>query len=75
MTDAINSGNLELAHVDSSSGGGIAPLAPFLMWLLVCRDIERDEEDQIRAEDTAACDSGKFFSSAFTGIWHPLKVC
>ena len=75
MTDAIHSRNLELAHVNSSSGRGIAPLAPLLKRFLVCSDVERDKEDQVRAEDTTACDGCEFFTRAFTGVRHPLKVC
>ena len=75
MTDTINSWNLKLAHVNGSSCSGIAPLAPLLMRFFVCGNIEGNEEDQVGAKDTTARDGSEFFTGAFTGIGHPLKVC
>ena len=75
MTDTVNVGDLKLGHVDGSLRCGVSSLAALLARFLVCSKVERDEEDQVRAEDTTACDGSKLLASAATSVGHPLKVC
>lgn len=41
---------------------------------LVSGEVERDEEDQVRADDAHAGEGGKLLTSAAAGIGHPGEV-
>jgi hypothetical protein len=54
------------------SGGFTASRA--LSILLVGREVEGNEEQEIRADYSHACERSKFFSGAFARIRHPWEV-
>lgn len=41
---------------------------------LVSGEVERDEKDQVRADDAHAREGGKLLTSAAAGIGHPVEV-
>lgn len=42
--------------------------------LFISGDIERDEKEEIRAEDTHASERSEFLTSALAGVWHVREV-
>jgi len=59
-------------RIDQGTGGLSSCWA--LAVLLVGGDVERDEEDEVRAKDSHARESSEFLSSTATRVWHPWKV-
>lgn len=45
-----------------------------LVFLAVCREVERDEQHKIRAEDAAARDRGELLARTRAGVWQPRPV-
>ena len=41
---------------------------------LVGREVEGDEEEEVRAEYTHAGESREFLAGAFARVWHPWEV-
>lgn len=61
-------GERSLAHATQRLARGLLAI------LLVSGGIERDEEDQVRAQDTDARESGKLLASALARVGHPGEV-
>lgn len=59
------------AHGDQSFSASVPSWSPLDGLFPVGREIERDEEQQIRAEDDQACDSSELFASASAYVGHP----
>ncbi len=66
-----NSGYLLVFHLDQSTPCAAATLGN---WLLVCGGVERDEQEQVRAEDGDTGDGGVLFTFALTGVGEPWPV-
>ena len=62
-------GQRGLAHPTHS----LAPTRPLAV-LLVGGEVERDEEEEVRAEDHNARDGSKLLASALDGVGQPLPV-
>ena len=42
--------------------------------LLVCGEVERDEENQVRTDYAHTSESSEFFTGAVSSVWHPWEV-
>jgi hypothetical protein len=69
LSNIVRVGERCLAHTADSLPGSRGPAI-----LLVGRKIERDEEQQVRAENADSSDGGKLLSGALAGIGEPLPV-
>lgn len=68
-----NGGDFLILHFDKGTGG--AASAALLWWgLLVGREVEGDEEQEVRGQDTHASEGGEFFACAATGVGHPREI-
>ncbi len=67
--DSCNIGDLGILERASGFAGGGA-LAVFLVGC----EVERDEEDEVGADDTHSGESGEFLSGAFARVRHPGEV-
>lgn len=64
----------EVLHGDQCVSAGVSPWSSCLGLLLVGSEVERDEEEEVGAENEHTGDSCEFLASASTGIWHPWEV-
>lgn len=66
-----NRGDRLILHLNK---GGRRPTAPLRHRLLVCGQVESDEEEQVRCYDTDSGDSGEFLAGASAGVGEPGPV-
>lgn len=64
----------QVLHGDQSILSSIPSWTARFGLFLVCCKVERDEEKEVGAEDYDASNGSEFFTSTFTGIWHPWEV-
>lgn len=73
-TVSTSGSNLELGHVDHRLSSSVATGTAGLRGLLVGGDVERDEEEQVRADDGDSGESGELLTSALAHIGSPGEV-
>lgn len=64
----------KISHSDQSFSASVSSWSSLDSLFPVGREIERNEEQKVRAQDDQAGDSSKFLACASTGIWHPREV-
>ena len=66
-------GDLLVFHFDEGAGGS-SPALDGGSGLLVCRQVEGDEEQEVGGEDADAGNGGEFLAGAGAGVWQPGEV-
>ena len=74
MVRSANRRELEILHVDNGLLRSVPPGPAFLIGLLVCCEVEGDEEEEVGAEDRHASKRRKFLAGAFAVVWHVRKI-
>ena len=69
--DFLDIWNLLILHLHESAGRTGSTL---LDWLLVCRNVESNEQNQVRAEDTHASECCELLTRAHASCWKPWEV-
>lgn len=64
----------QVFHGDKSFLSGVSPRSSGNSLLSVGCEVEGDEEEQVRAENTHASEGGKFLSGASTIVWSPWEI-
>lgn len=69
--DLLGVGQWLILHLNKSTGRAASTL---LDWLLVCRCVEPDEEEEVRAENSHTGECSKLLSCADSVGWEPWEV-
>lgn len=64
----------QVFHGNESFLSGISPRSSGNGLLSVGCEVEGDEEEQVRAENSHASEGGKLFSGASTIVWSPWEI-
>lgn len=67
-------GDLEVLHVDQGLLASVAARTANLGGFLVGGDVEGDEEEQVRGDDSNTGESGKLLTSTLAHVWSPGEV-
>ena len=67
-------GDLEVAHVDERLLASVAARAANLGSLVVCSNVEGDEEQQVRGDDTNTGESGELLTGTLAHVGSPGEV-
>lgn len=66
-----NCGNCLVLHLDQSAG---SPAAALRDRLLVCSEVETDEQEEVRGDDDHSGDGSELLTSALAHVWHLGEV-
>ena len=67
-------GDLHVPHVNKRLLASVTTRATSLGSLVICRDVEGDEENEVRGDDDHSGESSEFFSGALARVGHPWEV-
>lgn len=74
MLASANRRDFEILHVDGRLLRSVSPGPAPVSGLLVCGEVEGDEEEEVGAEDGHASECSELLAGAFAVVWHVGKV-
>ena len=71
---SANRRDFKIFQVDSGLFSSVPPGPARLDRLRICREVEGDEEEKVRAENRHASECSKFLAGTFAVVWHIRKI-